>query len=163
MGFLKETGAMPRFEWPEPPAADTAVTVRSVLEPIEAVSPAHTLSNFKWEKQMTSSRCDGLMARKLCRLDGMARTLVSNYRKCFYTEFVPYQNPDGTFLDHQVRDAMIAPPPPRLILLRSPPPTTLFRCLPSMVFTPRSGFRSQLPGCIRRQNGHRRLECGEWE
>lgn len=101
VGFLKETGAMPRFQWPEPPAADTAVTVQSILEPIEAVSPEHTLSNCKWEKQMTSARCAGILTRKLCRLDGMARTLVSNYRKCFYTEFVPFQNPDGTFLDHQ--------------------------------------------------------------
>jgi site-specific DNA-cytosine methylase len=102
VGFRKDTGSADRFVWPDP-QSPCPQTIRDVLEPTECVSPEHTLSDHKWEKVQLCRKTNGILSRRLARLDGQARTLCSNYRRGYshMSEFVPCFTDDGSTVDHQ--------------------------------------------------------------
>eukprot|EP00041_Stephanoeca_diplocostata_P029468 m.870569 g.870569 ORF g.870569 m.870569 type:complete len:653 (-) comp23567_c0_seq1:2018-3976(-) len=107
VGFSKSPAgrtAAAKFQWPEDKATPCVTTVRDVLE--SDASPdtiaAHTLSNHKWSKVQTAKKTGLNIRNRLCRLDGAARTLCSNYRRGYaqMSEFVPFRRSDGSFVDH---------------------------------------------------------------
>ena len=69
------------------------LTLRSVLEvTTPEMLKAHQLSKDQWSKILAHQAArDSPVERRLARLDGVARTVFSNYRRAplLYSEFVP--------------------------------------------------------------------------
>lgn len=103
VGIRTDTGCASKFVWPER-EAPSSMTIRQLLErPDVGESPEFKLSNHKWDKVQLCKKTNGILSRRLARLDGHARTLCSNYRRGYshMSEFVPHFKDDGSVTDHQ--------------------------------------------------------------
>jgi len=92
VGFRNGLQLATDFEWPDDTPGTAAPTLASVLEPLtEEQTLAHSLSPEQWAKikEHQISR-ETPLAKRLARPDGVARTLISSYRKAFllYSEFL---------------------------------------------------------------------------